>query len=151
MILDGAHNPQKIASLATWFAREHPHARPVVVAGFLESKDARAMLHALTPLASQLVLTEPYIEDKPSTRAALLAELTRELAFDGVVQVEPDPMNAVGLAIDLARRSSQPVLVTGSLYLIGNIRGRWFPDDDVLLQRTPWPQAAHLATKNPAA
>jgi hypothetical protein len=29
--------------------------------------------------------------------------------------------------------------VTGSLYLVGNARGRWYPDDAVLLQRTPWP------------
>ena len=144
VILDGAHNPQKIASLARWFAREHPHARPVVVAGFLESKDARAMLQALTPFASQFVMTEPAVEEKPPALAARLAELSRDLAFDGEVQVEADPMVAVDMAIDLARRSAEPVLVTGSLYLIGNVRGRWYPDDAILLQRTPWPRMGML-------
>ncbi len=144
VILDGAHNPQKVASLAGWFAREHPHAKPVIVAGFLESKDARAMLHALTPLASQFVMTEPSIEEKPATNAELLAELSRELAFDGMVLVEPDPMTAVAVAIDLARRSAQPMLVTGSLYVIGNVRGRWYPNDDILLQRTPWPRTGTM-------
>ncbi len=140
VILDGAHNPQKIASLAGWFTREYPLAKPVVVAGFLESKDARAMLQALTPIASQFVMTEPAVEEKPPAHAEQLAELSRELAFDGLMRVEPDPMTAVAVAIDLARQSGQPVLVTGSLYLIGNVRGRWYPDDDVLLQRTPWPR-----------
>jgi len=140
VILDGAHNPQKIASLASWFSREHPHVRPVVMAGFLEAKDARAMLRAVTHLASALVLTEPRIEDKPAATAEHLAELTRELAFEGEVQIESDPRQAVELAIDLARNSGQPLLVTGSLYLIGNVRGRWYPDEDVLLQRTPWPR-----------
>ena len=74
VILDGAHNPQKIASLAAWFDREHPHTRPVVVAGFLESKDGRAMLHELSKFASTLVLTEPRIADKPPIPAARLAE-----------------------------------------------------------------------------
>jgi dihydrofolate synthase/folylpolyglutamate synthase len=140
VVLDGAHNPQKIASLASWFIRAYPQAKPVILAGFLESKDARAMMHALTPLASSLVLTEPRIEDKLPTSADHLAKLVRELAFDGSVQIEPEPMPAVALAIDLARQSGQPVLVTGSLYLIGNVRGRWYPDQDVLLQRTPWPR-----------
>jgi dihydrofolate synthase/folylpolyglutamate synthase len=141
VILDGAHNPQKIASLATWFSREHPHAKPVVLAGFLDSKDARAMLNALIPLASGLVLTEPRIEDKPPASASLLAELASELAYEGTVQVERDPGAAVELAIERARESGQPLLITGSLYLIGNVRGRWYPDDAVLLQRTPWPRS----------
>jgi dihydrofolate synthase/folylpolyglutamate synthase len=140
VLLDGAHNSQKIASLTHWFAREYPHATPVVLAGFLESKDARAMLRTLTPLASALVLTEPRIEDKPPTRAQHLADLTRELAFDGAVQIEPAPRVALERAIELAHRAGQPLLVTGSLYLVGNVRGRWYPDDAVLLQRTPWPR-----------
>ncbi len=91
VILDGAHNSQKIASLADWFMRAYPHAKPVILAGFLESKDARAMLQALTPLASSLVLTEPHIEDKPPASANHLAEIVRELAFEGTVQIDPEP------------------------------------------------------------
>ena len=139
VILDGAHNPQKIDALTTWYAREHPHTRPVIVAGFLEAKDARAMLHALYTLASTLILTEPVIEEKPSTQAGHLAELAAELDFRGPVHVEPDANTAVAVGVELARRTNQPLLVTGSLYLIGNIRGRWYPDDAMLLQRTPWP------------
>jgi folylpolyglutamate synthase/dihydropteroate synthase len=97
-------------------------------------------LRTLTPLASALVLTEPRIEDKPPTRAQHLADLTRELAFDGAVQIEPAPRVALERAIELAHRAGQPLLVTGSLYLVGNVRGRWYPDDAVLLQRTPWPR-----------
>jgi dihydrofolate synthase/folylpolyglutamate synthase len=139
VILDGAHNPQKIEALAAWYVREFPHARPVIVAGFLESKDARGMLHILTGLASALILTEPFIEDKSPTSAARLAEVTAELAYTGPVHIEPSPATAVEVAIELAHRIGQSVLVTGSLYLVGNVRGRWYPDDAVLLQRSPWP------------
>ncbi len=138
-VLDGAHNPQKIAALLKWFAREHAHSKPVVVCGFLETKDARAMLHELADVASTLILTEPDIEGKDSARTDQLAEIAAELDFGGPIHVEPDPNTAVAVGLELARRTSQPALVTGSLYLIGNIRGRWYSDDSVLLQRNPWP------------
>ncbi len=140
VVLDGAHNPQKIASLAAWFRTMHPHARPVVVAGFLESKDARAMLETLASFASELVLTEPAIPNKASLPAARLETLAREMMPAGPVSIEPEPGAAVERAIERARHSNQPVLVTGSLYLVGNVRGRWYPDESVLLQRTPWPR-----------
>ena len=33
------------------------------------------------------------------------------------------------------------VLVTGSLYLVGNVRANWYPDDAIARHRTPWPRA----------
>lgn len=139
VILDGAHNPQKIEALCVWYAREHPHTHPVVVAGLLESKDARGMLHALSGIASTLILTEPRIAEKEPAAAGYLAEIAGELAFSGPVHVESDPNAAVAVALELARRTSEPLLVTGSLYLVGNVRGRWYADDAVVVQRTPWP------------
>lgn len=139
VILDGAHNPQKIGALMQWLVREHPHARPVVVCGFLEAKDARAMLHDLSESASTLILTEPIIAGKEPASAGHLAEIATELDYTGPVHVESDANTAVAVGLELARRTTQPLLVTGSLYLIGNIRGRWYPDDAILVQRTPWP------------
>jgi dihydrofolate synthase/folylpolyglutamate synthase len=141
-ILDGAHNPQKIAALLQWLAREHGQTHPVTVCGFLEAKDTRAMLHALAQTSSTLILTEPIIDGKDPAGAEQLAEIAAELDFTGPVHVETDPNAAVAVGLELARRTSQPLLVTGSLYLVGNVRGRWYPDDAVLLQRTPWPHQA---------
>lgn len=140
VLLDGAHNAQKVAALASWFSRTYPGSRPVIVAGFLESKDAHAMVRALADLASTLVFTEPYIEGKPPASARLLAAICRQLPFDGDFLIESGPAAAVDRAIQQAEHLGQPVLVTGSLYLVGNVRGRWYPDNDVLLQRTPWPR-----------
>jgi dihydrofolate synthase/folylpolyglutamate synthase len=139
VILDGAHNQQKVESLATWFCREHRHSKPVIVAGFLEAKDARSMLHTLTALGSALILTEPEIAGKDSAGAERLAAIARELDFAGPIHTETDADTAVAVALELARRTGEPLLITGSLYLVGNIRGRWYADDAVLLQRTPWP------------
>jgi hypothetical protein len=32
------------------------------------------------------------------------------------------------------------LIITGSLYLAGNLRGHWQPEDDIVLARTPWPR-----------
>lgn len=139
VVLDGAHNPQKVTALSAWWQRIHPGTKPVIVAGFLESKDHETMLSALAPMASALILTEPFVEGKRSAATGLLVSTVAQLGFSGPTHQEPDPRAALEVAIELAHRIQQPVLVTGSLYLIGNVRGRWYPGDAVLLQRTSWP------------
>ena len=139
VVLDGAHNPQKIDALIRWFLGQHPQAQPVIVAGFLDCKESTRMLGSLGALASTLILTEPRIEGKQPAAVDKLAAIVGELAFAGPVHTEPDPETALAVGLELARRTGAPLLVTGSLYLVGNVRGRWYPDDAVLLQRTPWP------------
>lgn len=140
VILDGAHNPQKVAALASWYRQHYPDTQPIVVAGFLDSKDLRGMLQRLTEIGSALILTEPQIENKPAASIDKLVAIAQDLGITMPLHSEPDPETAVAVGLDLARRTNAPLLVTGSLYLIGNVRGRWYPDDAVLLQQTPWPR-----------
>lgn len=140
VILDGAHNPQKIAALASWYRQNYPDTQPIVVAGFLDSKDLRGMLQLLAEIGSALILTEPQIENKPAASIDKLVAIAQDLGITMPLHSEPDPETAVAVGLDLARRTNAPLLVTGSLYLIGNVRGRWYPDDAVLLQQTPWPR-----------
>jgi len=51
---------------------------------------------------------------------------------------EPDPAAAVRLAMDRAG-SGDLVCVTGSLYLVGEVRRLWVPDDLVLATGTSLP------------
>jgi len=46
-------------------------------------------------------------------------------------------------AIDAALKRADPtdhILVTGSLYLVGAVRERWYPSDKIVLQETCWPK-----------
>jgi len=140
VILDGAHNPQKVAALVSWCQQNFPGTQPIVVAGFLDSKDLRGMLQLLAEIGSALILTEPQIENKPAASIDKLVAIAQDLGITMPLHSEPDPETAVAVGLDLARRTNAPLLVTGSLYLIGNVRGRWYPDDAVLLQQTPWPR-----------
>ena len=148
VVLDGAHNPEKIAALATDLAalrRGRPGQGPasgrlVVVLGALEAKQHGAMVPPLLPHADALVVTAPRVLAKPGVAPEDLAAAVRGAGWDGPLAVEPDPRVAIDRAIQLAGDGlGATVLVTGSLYLVGNVRGRWYRDESVVRQRTPWP------------
>ena len=54
------------------------------------------------------------------------------------VTAEDDPLRAIETALEWAG-PDDVVLVTGSLYLVGNIRERWYPTERILKQGTLWP------------
>jgi dihydrofolate synthase/folylpolyglutamate synthase len=108
-IRDGAHNPDG----ARYLVEHLPASDYTIVASILADKDADAMLAVLRRAGSRLVATQ-----SSSTRALPAADLG-EIArahFDHVEAVD-DPMEAVRRAHELGER----VLVTGSLYLIGDL------------------------------
>ncbi len=141
VILDGAHNPEKSAALARDLRSrrtERAGARIIVVLGVLESKDRLGVLRELVNVADELVATSPNVLAKPGSAASSLAQDARSLGFVGPISERDDSREAIEFAI---RRASTEdlVVVTGSLYLIGNVRGNWFPDEEVVLQQTSWP------------
>lgn len=135
VLLDGAHNPEKVASLASNLKELYPGRRKLLVFGALESKSYHEMLTSLLPQASVLVATAPKVFAKPSTTAADIAALAPP---DIVVEAIDDPVAAVGRALELADPNDL-VVVTGSLYLVGNVRERWYPSEQILARGTCWP------------
>ena len=105
VIFDCAHNPDAARALAAAL----PPRRYTLLFGALADKDASAMLHALAPLADHIILTAP-----PSPRALDPHSIERPGAT-----IEPDPARA----LEIALQRGAPVLVTGSIYLVGLLRG----------------------------
>lgn len=143
VVLDGAHNPEKMRALVrdlrAW-RTDHPGSRLIAVVGVLETKDHRPMLAEIARIADELVTTSPQVLAKPGADAATLAQTADEIGFSGPVAIVDDPMAALESAIARADEDDL-VVVTGSLYLVGNVRGRWYPDDEIVIQQTPWPAA----------
>lgn len=141
VVLDGAHNPQKMAALVAALQRERERAAapPVIVFGALAGKATAEMLALLAPAAAALVATAAAVPGKSAANPAELAAIARAIGFAGPVEEIADPGRALDRALGLARRSGTWVLVTGSLYLLGAQRGRWFPAEAIVRQRTPWP------------
>jgi len=117
LLLDGAHNAAGAAALAHELARRGG-APPVLLFGAMRDKDLAAILGPLAAQASSVVLTRPRV-DRAADPAALAASLPA-----GVPAVlEPDLSRAFDLARTLARRDSRDVVVSGSLYLVGEVLG----------------------------
>ncbi|MDZ7732508.1 MAG: cyanophycin synthetase [Acidimicrobiia bacterium] len=118
VVLDGAHNPGGARALAR--ALTEFEASPRVAAlGLLEGRDPAEMLDALEVAPDDLVVaTRP-----PSPRAVEPDELARTARARGaVVDVVDDPVEAVEVA-RLTAGEHGLIVVTGSLYLTGAVRG----------------------------
>jgi dihydrofolate synthase/folylpolyglutamate synthase len=108
-IRDGAHNPDG----ARYLVERLPRADYTVVASILADKDVEGMLRVLRKAGSRFVATR-----SSSARALPAAELAdRAAAHFDLVEVVSDPLRAVERAHELG----EPVLVTGSLYLLGDL------------------------------
>jgi dihydrofolate synthase/folylpolyglutamate synthase len=142
VVLDGAHNPQKVGALAADLEALLPRpaeSRRVLVFGVVEAKAHGEMAALLLPQVDAVVATAPHVVGKPGLPAALLAESIAAAGFAGPLLVEPEPLAAVERALALAAGRDDAVLVTGSLYVVGHVRERWFPEPAIVLARTPWP------------
>jgi dihydrofolate synthase/folylpolyglutamate synthase len=115
-IRDGAHNPHGVRYLVEHLRGSEPQgAEPdyTLVVSILGDKDADEMLRELRRVGSRLVAT------RSSSARALPPEdlaLAARRHFDHV-EVREDPSEALARAHELGER----VLVTGSLYLLGDI------------------------------
>jgi len=142
VLLDGAHNPEKIAALAADLPALLPargDGRRVVILGVLEAKQAEQMIAALVPYMDVLVATAPRVLAKPALAASDLMQVARVAGYGGPVLIEPEPMEALLRALASVRDPDRDsILVTGSLYLVGNVREHWYGESEIVLARSPY-------------
>jgi dihydrofolate synthase/folylpolyglutamate synthase len=125
VVLDGAHNPDKMDALLTALPKYFQYQRLIVVAAFTRRHDVAAMLARLAPVVDHIVLTSfamygdfgPGQAIPPEELAALFATLQPR----GTSEINPDPIAAVAAAQAWAN-PNDCVCVTGSLYLVGAVR-----------------------------
>lgn len=128
VILDGAHNPHKMSSFINTLRHLFPDNKINFVIAFKKSKDYAAMLPAITSIANRIVLTNFF----PNTQLGNLAVNPHEiaLALDHVgfikYQVIPDPQTALQ---SLSSEIQIPIVVTGSFYLVSDLRAHLIPQD----------------------
>jgi len=116
LVLDGSHNEEGALALARAWQERYPGKPACLVFGAVMEKDLKPMLRALAPVAARWVLTSFH-----SPRAVdpdALAIACRECGVAGdFLETANSPSDALGLA----RRHGLPVLVAGSLYLVGEV------------------------------
>ncbi|HET7636287.1 MAG TPA: Mur ligase family protein [Candidatus Limnocylindria bacterium] len=125
ILLDGAHNPDGARALARALADLHVAGAPLVF-GAMRGKRVDAVLRALSPLRLLPVFTavadgQPFPPDELARRWSRLSDVPARTAAD--------PSSALRVAAELRRDPDTPIVVAGSLYLVGAVRGELLGSD----------------------
>jgi len=120
IILDGAHNLDGAESLAGTLEAVMGGAKPVAVAGFSLDKPYARMISAIAPRISALVATGIAHARSGSADPDLVASAARGAGLEALAVKDQD--KALDMGLRMAAERGLPLLVCGSLYLIGELR-----------------------------
>jgi dihydrofolate synthase/folylpolyglutamate synthase len=115
VMLDGAHNPHGAAALGAALGEEFPTTQWRLVLGVMRDKDLPEML---APLRGRVVAVETAAADMDRSAPPDEIAAVCERALGVPARAHP----SVEAALRAARDSGDPVLVAGSLYLVGEAR-----------------------------
>jgi dihydrofolate synthase / folylpolyglutamate synthase len=127
--LDCAHNPSGVLELVNFIKEEQIQGERLklpIVFGALQSKNWHEMLEIMLPIASKFILLNPI-----STRAVPQDEVVLFLKNTGKEYVEYGE-SYDGLTQDLLNcKYGDQLLITGSMYMVGRVRGLLMSNHDV--------------------
>ena len=116
VLLDGAHNPEKIRSLCAFLDANFPETPIISVMGMLDTKDDAACVPLVAARSKAFVATLP-----PDGRAVPVQHLQELAAPHTEVYGAEDPAEAAKLALQLCPPEGL-VLVCGSMYLLSDAK-----------------------------
>jgi len=116
IVLDGAHNPHSAEVLAATWKSCFPGVKPALVFSAVSSKDIAGTLRPIAPLASQI-----FICPVDTPRATPEEEIAAALPEDAPPH---ETFSHFDEAFAAARATGLPILIAGSLFLVGEARAR---------------------------
>ncbi len=131
IILDGAHNPTKMKEFLKSLEKIFSKEGKIFIIGFKFDKDIKKMLSQIVKVADEIIVTEFKAKTDVAVHASAEAlrikdELLR-MNYRGKITVEKDSKKALEKALDIpiTQHPNNPsvIVVTGSLYLVGEVRG----------------------------
>ncbi len=114
IILDGAHNPHAATSLAQTWRDQFGNTMATLIFGAVASKDIAGILEQLAPIARRILFCPV---DSP--RATPCEEMRCALPPDAPEHSIHDTLET---ALKEARKHEELIVITGSLFLIGQAR-----------------------------
>ncbi len=126
VILDSAHNEAKMNAFIGELERLYPERKKIFILAFKKAKDLHSIFKAVHRSADEIVFSEFHVTIDTSKNATMVASLvaqTYESIYpNSVIHIQPTPKDALAEAVDLAKKDDGLVVVTGSMYLVGQIR-----------------------------
>jgi dihydrofolate synthase/folylpolyglutamate synthase len=117
-LLDGAHNVGGAHALRNFLEEFVP--QPItMIFGSMADKDAQNLLAILAPKSDLLILTQPN-NSRARLPHDLLVAVPDDVDRENVLLIEK-PQDAIAIAVERTDNGGI-ILVTGSLYLVGEVR-----------------------------
>lgn len=118
VVIDGAHNIQGITTLKENVNKYFNYKNMILLIGILADKQVEDMIKVITPMSKHIIALTPH-----SNRAELGVKLKEEIErFNKNVESFENYETAFKKALSIANEDDL-ILVTGSLYMIGEMRG----------------------------
>ena len=114
VIMDSSHNPPAASALVETF-RTFVKEKPLLLIGMLDDKDYFSYMSIMRKISDTVVLTTPNEPGRSIDPHALAAGIGNMFPH---VRIIEDPVEAYNYAV----ASSQCILVTGSMYLVGLLK-----------------------------
>jgi dihydrofolate synthase/folylpolyglutamate synthase len=112
IILDGAHNPAAMKCVVkTWRECGEPEKATILFGGLID-KDLQGMISTLSEIAARFLIV-PVRSQRAASPSEIEPYVPRHLSSTQCASAEE--------ALDLAHRFDEQILVTGSLFLVGEI------------------------------
>jgi dihydrofolate synthase/folylpolyglutamate synthase len=116
LYFDGAHNPDGAQALVKTIQALFPGKKVDLLFGILNNRPCDAVATILSEVTRRVIVTTV-----PDPKSTPVNELARSFQTLGIpVSIEPSPDKALDLLLDT---DNQVAVATGSLYLIGYLRG----------------------------
>ncbi len=120
VLVDGAHNPAAANVLCQALRNRNADDHRLLIFGALGDKNYRLMLKKLLPFFDHVIFTKPKTE-----RAGDVADLIRAARhYDRSAEAIEDSCEALQRALCLTGKNDM-ICITGSLYLVGEIKKRY--------------------------
>jgi dihydrofolate synthase/folylpolyglutamate synthase len=120
IIVDGAHNPEGIDALIANWKIYFGNIKPVLLTGMLSGKDYTHIVKELSEISSFVIITEP--NSPRDTDTSIIVKEYKKQKKDREVSYVPNHKSACTKALELSEQKRLPILITGSLYVIGYLK-----------------------------
>jgi dihydrofolate synthase/folylpolyglutamate synthase len=121
IIMDGAHNAQKMTAFLDSFQALYPRKKPVVVIALKHDKDYQGVADLVSAIAARVIVTTFSASQDLPVEAMDPQVLAKAFDKNVPVVVVADPLAATRAMLS----SAEPIgIITGSFYLLSEIRNK---------------------------
>lgn len=125
VVIDGAHNPEKIKALVDSFSRIFKYKKLTTIFAVKKDKDVLSMLQPLNKITDKFIVTDFSLKIDMGLRLnsepLSIGKLIKDKMGNTKFEIVPIPEKALKKALKESQKNDA-ILITGSLYLAGEIR-----------------------------